>query len=193
MPNDTTRTRKAPARKAAPVAAVAPVKRRRTAVARPVTPDLEVGKVETEPVAAKRDTIEFLGRTMPVKMVAAEQLVVWRRIARRLQGGEAAAAMDETPRDGETVEDARSRVATYGLDQFDRILTIVSSVLTDPADVGWVEDQMLAGSLRLAAEDGKPAVADIISLTMDHFTRSRQQQGDVAPRTGPQPRARRRA
>lgn len=190
MANDTGRTRTP--RKAAPALTATPATPRRRVRPRAAEAVLEgvvVGKAET--VVPKADTIEFLGRTMRVKMVAPEQLVVWRRLANRLQGAEGAAEMDETPRDGETREQARARVSDYGMTQLDRMLKVVGSVLLDRVDRDWVEDQLLEGTVRLTTTGDIPGVADIISLTVDHFTASSR--AEAASTTGPQPKARRRA
>lgn len=190
MANDAKET--SPARKATPrkaaAAARASVGRRTTGKAA-----LTAATFPAEaPAAAKADTITFLGRTMAVQMPTPEQLVVWNRLSKRLQSPEAQAMMDDTPRPGETQEDANKRANEYAAAQLDRMLTLTTSVLTDPVDHEWVEDQVLTRRLRLAgAPEGEAVAADIIAMAVEHFTGRRAK--PTAPATGPQPRARRRA
>lgn len=187
MANDTTRApRKAP-KAAAP---------RRKATPRPaVIEGVVVGKAETVALSAAaappaRDTITFQGRTMAVRMPNAEQIALWPRLADRLNNR--AGDLDETPRDGETPAQARERVAQAAAKLYGRVLTLVTSVLTDQDDKDWVEDQIIAGDLTLAVadSDGQQSAADIISLAVQYFADKR---GAAAPATGPQPKARRRA
>lgn len=176
----------------------APRKTATTAVQRRTT-----GKARTETLAAPfqadpptvaaangkaADTITFLNRTMRVRMPTPEQIVIWQRTARKLQGDTATSEMNATPRDGETAEQAQQRATDYATSALDRMLRVVTSVLVDPVDREWVEDQLLEGTLQLAPADGRQGAADIVSMAVATLTGRNE-----APTAGPQPRARRRA
>jgi len=144
------RTRRAPAKKAASV-------QRRV-----------IGKAEPEaltaavtPTAEAADMITFQGRTMRVKMPNPEQIALWPRLADKINSrtGE----LDDTPRDGETADQARTRAGQAGSKLVGRMLTLIASVLPEQDDKDWLEDQIIGGDLRLASSDGSPAAADVVS------------------------------
>jgi hypothetical protein len=86
----------------------------------------------TESTEPARGQIEFRGRTMRVVMPAPEQILVWRRIHVRLEQ----ANIDKW--NGQEV-----------LDALDKVRTIIDTVLVDQADIGWLDDEMLAGRLTI--------------------------------------------
>lgn len=140
-----------------------------TAVPDPTVIDGEVVTPSNNGKATKPPTIEFRGRTMPVRFPTAEQLTVWNRTARR--------ASEISGRDITNQE-----AATL----LDRVLRIIQSVLDEQADRDWVEDQLLDGGLTLAGDGG---ATDIISMTVELM---RGQAEADAPTTGPAAKARRR-
>lgn len=76
--------------------------------------------------------IEFQGRTLRIRAPKPEQVLIWQRIMKHL---EAANLSDWT---GEQV-----------LAALERARMIIDSLLYDPADISWLDDEMLAGRVGL--------------------------------------------
>lgn len=113
--------------KAAPRKAT-PKKTAKTAAA----PAAEATADGTAEDQAQPPTITFEGRTMAVQMPTPEQLAVWSRTADKLTGRDFG---DMSPEEG--------------LKLFDRAQRIIGSVLSEPADRDWLEDQFLFEGLKL--------------------------------------------
>lgn len=76
--------------------------------------------------------IEFLGRTIRVRMPRPEQIMVWQRTLRQLQSSEALSW------DGDEVMAA-----------LERACKIINSVMVNRADIDWLDDSMLEGTVDL--------------------------------------------
>ena len=76
--------------------------------------------------------IAFQGRTLRIRAPKPEQVLIWQRIMKHL---EAANLSDWT---GEQV-----------LAALERARMIIDSLLYDPADISWLDDEMLAGRVGL--------------------------------------------
>jgi hypothetical protein len=83
--------------------------------------------------------IEFLGREMYVHMPSPEQLLVWRRVLDRLQ------RVDTAEASGMEL-----------LNALERFRKIVDSLMANPKDIDWLDDEMLAG--RLAIQELAPMI-----------------------------------
>lgn len=93
--------------------------------------------------------VPFQGRMITMAMPLPEQILVWRRILVRLQ---------ETSSD-----DWNGEQVLAALEQLRKIL---DSIIVHPADIAWMDDQMLAGRLTLR-ELAPLFVAAISRLTED--------------------------
>lgn len=100
----------------------------------------------TEPDAVPELPITFEGREMWVRMPSPEQLLVWRRTLTHL--GQTA----ESDWTGESVMAA-----------LERLRKIVDSTLVNKADVTWLDDGFLDGTLSFRK------ITPIITLTVDAF------------------------
>jgi hypothetical protein len=114
----------------------------------------------TDPAAETAETIpeqeiEFAGRTLWVKMPSPEQLLVWKRTLRKLQGAEVQGW------NGEQVMAA-----------LERTRSIIDSVLAHDVDKDWLDDEMLAG--RVGLKD----TAQIINATVDAFATAAEAEGN---------------
>lgn len=78
------------------------------------------------------EEIEFQGRTLKIRTPKPEQVLIWQRTMKHL---EAANLSDWT---GEQV-----------LAALERGRMIIDSLLYDPADISWLDDEMLAGRVGL--------------------------------------------
>lgn len=85
--------------------------------------------------------IEFQGRTIRVRMPEPEQIVVWRRTLKRIQDS------DVHQMSGQEIMAA-----------LERVRVIIDSVMLDPADIDWLDDEMMAGRVKLV--DAAKIVAD---------------------------------
>jgi hypothetical protein len=99
--------------------------------------------------------IEFAGRTLWVKMPSPEQLLVWKRTLRKLQGAEVEGW------NGEQVMAA-----------LERTRSIIDSVLAHDVDKDWLDDEMLAG--RVGLKD----TAQIIQGTVEAFAAAAEAEGN---------------
>lgn len=90
--------------------------------------------------------ITFLGRTLWVQMPKPEQLLVWKRTLRQLQSAEV---------DGWNAEQVMAAL--------ERTRQIIDSVLVNPVDVTWLDDEMLAGRVDLKG------TSQIIHLTVEKY------------------------
>ncbi|AAT36770.1 Pas22 [Actinoplanes phage phiAsp2] len=109
---------------------------------------------ETAEVIPEQE-IEFGGRTLWVKMPSPEQLLVWKRTLRKLQGA------DVEGWNGEQVMAA-----------LERTRSIIDSVLAHEVDKDWLDDEMLAG--RVGLKD----TAQIINATVDAFATAAEAEGN---------------
>lgn len=103
------------------------------------------------------EEIKFQGRTLKIRAPKPEQVLIWQRTMKRL---ESANLSDWS---GEQV-----------LAALERARMIIDSLLDDPADISWLDDEMLAGrvSLREASE--------IIIEAMKRMTGNRAQRRAAA-------------
>lgn len=100
--------------------------------------------------------IQFKGRTLWVRMPTPEQLLVWRRTLRKLEG----------------VTDGGDWNAEQVMNALERARSIVDSTLVNAPDVDWLDDEMLAK--RADLKD----VVEIIQMTVDRFAEAAQSEGN---------------
>jgi hypothetical protein len=99
--------------------------------------------------------IEFRGRKIWAKMPSPEQLLVWKRTLKQLQGA------DVSGWNGEQVMKA-----------LERTRLIIDSVLAHEVDKEWLDDEMLAGTIGLM-ETGA-----LINLTVEAFADAAEAEGN---------------
>lgn len=109
---------------------------------------------ETAEVMPEQE-IEFAGRTLWVKMPSPEQLLVWKRTLRKLQGA------DVEGWNGEQVMSA-----------LERTRAIIDSVLAHEVDKDWLDDEMLAGTI------GLKDTAQLIQMTVEAFASAAEAEGN---------------
>lgn len=109
----------------------------------------------TAPVLPPELEITFNSRALRVKMPEPEQLLVWRRTLRGLQDAE-----------------VKSWNGEQAMVAFERTRRIIDSVLVDPADVTWLDDEMLDGNLTLIS------TAEIINMTVKAFADAAEAEGN---------------
>lgn len=107
------------------------------------------------PDAVPEQEIEFLGRTLWVRMPSPEQLLVWKRTVNQLRGA------DVSGWNGEQVMKA-----------LERTRKIIDSILANGVDVEWLDDEMLAGRI------GLRETAQIIQKTVDAFVDAAEREGN---------------
>ena len=125
------------------------------------------------PVATPELEIEFEGRQIWVRMPSPEQLLVWKRTLKQLQGA------DVTGWNGEQVMKA-----------LERTRMIIDSLLVHETDKEWLDDEMLAGTVDLKK------TAEIINLTVEAFATAAEEEGNrdtrrAAKKAAPAKKARR--
>lgn len=76
-------------------------------------------------------TVTFQGRVMAVKLPTGEQLAAWQRIITRLEDAK-----------------AEDMSAAQALKLLDRAARIIDSVLVDEADIDWLEDGRIDGTVQ---------------------------------------------
>jgi hypothetical protein len=103
--------------------------------------------------------IDFAGRKLWVRMPSPEQLLVWKRTLKQLQGA------DVQGWNGEQVMKA-----------LERTRAIIDSLLAHDTDKEWLDDELLAGTI------GLKDTAQIINGTVDAFTLAAQEGGNRADR-----------
>lgn len=109
---------------------------------------------ETAEVMPEQE-IEFSGRKLWVKMPSPEQLLVWKRTLRKLQGA------DVEGWNGEQV-----------LAALERTRAIIDSVLAHDVDKDWLDDEMLAGTISLKH------TAQLIQMTVEAFASAAEAEGN---------------
>lgn len=116
--------------------------------------------------------IDFRGRKMWVRMPRPEQLLVWKRTLTQLQ----------TVVDGDWTADS---VMTA----LERLRRIIDSVLVNKADVTWLDDQFLDGTLTFQQ------LTPMITLTVEAFADAAENEGNREERRAAKPakKARRKA
>jgi hypothetical protein len=115
------------------------------------------------PAVAEPKTVTFGGRDLTVSMPTPEQLAVWQRTARRMTG------VDPATMTGEEA-----------MKLLDRGLKVIQSVLPNPDDRDWLEDELLDGNLTLEAAAG------IVTAAVAAYRTN-----GGPPKTGPVKKARR--
>lgn len=133
-------------------------------------------------------TITFRGRVMAIRRPTADQLAVWKMLAGRAQSVDRDL---QTPRPcpectGQGCEECGGTGSAHTakiFKLFNRAVSIISSLLVDEADKDWLEDELIAGRLDIAA------ASEITKLAISSLVAN---QPAAAPRTGPAPKARRR-
>ena len=103
------------------------------------------------------EEIEFQGRTLKIRAPKPEQILIWQRIMRHL---ESANLSDWS---GEQV-----------LAALERGRMIIDSLLYDPADISWLDDEMLAGRV------GLREASEIVIEAMKRMTGNRTQRRAAA-------------
>jgi hypothetical protein len=122
------------------------------------------------PAPMPEQEITFAGRTLWVRMPSPEQLLVWKRTLRQLQGAD---------------------VSGWNADQVMRALertrSIIDSVLAHEVDRDWLDDEMLAGTV------GLMETAKIITLTVEAFAAAAEAEGNRETRRAAKKAARKKA
>lgn len=108
-----------------------------------------------QPEVMPEQEIEFKGRKLWVKMPSPEQLLVWKRTLKQLQGA------DVSGWNGEQVMRA-----------LERTRLIIDSVLAHDVDKEWLDDEMLAGTI------GLMDTAAIINGTVEAFAAAAEAEGN---------------
>lgn len=115
---------------------------------------------QTENPAAELELpIEFQGRELYVHMPTPEQLLVWRRVLQRLQRVETA-----------------ELTGIEVLNALERFRLIIDSLVANPKDIDWLDDEMLAGRL------GIKELAPLITLSVEAFQRNADETSNRATR-----------
>jgi hypothetical protein len=99
--------------------------------------------------------IEFMGRKIWVTMPSAEQLLVWQRTLKKLQGAD--------------VSDWNAEQVMISLE---RLRKILDSMVLNQVDIEWFDDEMLAG--RLTFKNMLP----LVTLTVDAFADAAEAEGN---------------
>lgn len=99
--------------------------------------------------------ITFAGRTLWVRMPSPEQLLVWKRTLKKLQGADV---------EGWNAEQVMSAL--------ERTRAIIDSVLAHEVDKDWLDDEMLAGTI------GLKDTAQIIQMTVEAFASAAEAEGN---------------
>ncbi len=86
----------------------------------------------TEPTPPPEREVELLGRKIFVRFPSPEQLMVWQRTLTKLQGA-----------------DVDGWNATQVMAALERMRKIIDSLIANPTDVDWLDDQMLEGTIGL--------------------------------------------
>lgn len=97
--------------------------------------------------------IEFMGRTLWVRMPKPEQLLVWKRTLRQLQSAEV---------EGWNAEQVMTAL--------ERTRRIIDTVLVNSVDVTWLDDEML--DLRLDLK----SMAEIINKTVEAYAEAAERE-----------------
>lgn len=130
-------------------------------------PEAQEGQLEEMPSLP----IQFQGREMFVTMPGPSQLAVWRRILHRLQS---------TPENSWTADAV--------VDSLVKLHRIVDTLLVEPADKNWLEDEILDGRLTF------PQLAPIITEATEAFQAKAAEEGNretrrAAKKTAPAKKA----
>ncbi len=108
--------------------------------------------------------VPFRGREIFTRMPTPEQFIVWQRTVKRLT---------EAPVDASwTGEEVMSAL--------ERLRKIIDSILVNPADVAWLDDQFL--DLKITFAD----LAPFIALVTDAFAKAAEQDGNREERRAAQ-------
>lgn len=83
------------------------------------------------------EEIEFQGRTLKIRAPKPEQVLIWQRTVKHLESA------NLSDWNGEQV-----------LAALERARMIIDSLLYDPADISWLDDEMLAGRVGLKEASG---------------------------------------
>lgn len=97
--------------------------------------------------------IDFLDRKLWVRMPTAEQLLVWKRTLKQLQEAE-----------------VRSWNAEQVMIALERTRKIIDSVLVNKADVTWLDDEMLEGTIDLQG------TSEIINKTVEAYAEAAERE-----------------
>jgi hypothetical protein len=108
---------------------------------------------EAEEATTPELEIEFMGRTLWVRLPKPEQLLVWKRTLKQLQGAEV---------DGWNAEQVMAAL--------ERTRRIIDSVLVNPVDVTWLDDEMLDGRVDLKG------TAEIINKTVEAYAEAAERE-----------------
>jgi hypothetical protein len=134
-----------------------------------MTEQTEAPEAATDPSLERE--ITFRDRVLWVRMPSPEQLLVWKRTLKQLQTAEI------TGWTGEKVMAA-----------LERTRLIIDSVLLHDTDKEWMDDEMLAGNLKL------PETSQIILLAVESFTEAgNREERRAAKKVNPKKAARKAA
>lgn len=115
----------------------------------------EQGAEAPESAAAPELEIQFRDRKLWVKMPSPEQLLVWKRTLKQLQGA-----------------DVSGWNAEQVMIALERTRKIIDSVLVNQVDVTWLDDEMLDGAVTLTD------TASMITLAVTAFADAAEAEGN---------------
>jgi hypothetical protein len=99
--------------------------------------------------------VQFAGREIYVKLPSPEQLLVWQRTVKQLQGA-----------------DVGSFTGAQALKALDRARRIIDTVLANDSDKEWLDDEFLDGSL------GLRDAGALITLTVEAYADAAEAEGN---------------
>ena len=100
--------------------------------------------------------VTFMGREIYARMPSPEQLLVWQRTVRRLT---------DAPIDA-------SWTGSEVMNALERLLKIVNSLMANKADIEWLDDEFLSGTI------GFRNLAPFITLVTDAFAKAAEEEGN---------------
>lgn len=130
--------------------------------------DLDAEDDSSKAEGLRTTVVPFHGRLIRVRMPTLEQVAVYRRLAAKFT------AMSEK----DAKVDADQAIRAY-----DRAISVISSVIVEPDDVEWLEDELLARRLDLesAAPLMDQAMAELRKAN-EHLTQNNRQERREARR-----------
>ena len=112
-----------------------------------MTTEQAAAPADDEEITVPEVEVQFMGRTIWTHMPSPEQLLVWDRTVRNLT---------EAPPD-------ETWTGSQVMKSLDRLRRIVDTILVNKADVEWMDDQFLDGTLTFKG------LAPFIALVVDAF------------------------
>lgn len=99
--------------------------------------------------------VQFHGREIYVRLPSPEQLLVWQRTVRQLQGA-----------------DVASFSGAQAMKTLDRARRIIDSILANDSDKEWLDDEFLEGTI------GLMDASRLITLTVEAYADASQEEGN---------------